>query len=159
MKSVVIFDTVFGNTELVAQAVGKELGTAETVSVIHVSDVTLANLEEADLVVVASPTRGFRPMPSIMKFLKDLPVDALIGKKAAVFDTRMDVDKINSKIFRFIVSKGGFADAAIAKQLKASGAKLIEPTAGFFVDDSEGPLTEGELERAVKWVRQIKAGL
>ncbi len=158
MKSLVIFDSVFGNTELVAQEVGKALGTAKTVKVVHVADVTLEMLAEVDLVVVGSPTRGFQPMPSIVKFLKDLPVDALMGKKVAAFDTRADVEKIKSKFLRFIVSKGGYADGAIGKRLRASGAKLIEPTAGFFVDDTEGPLTKGELERAAKWANQIKAG-
>lgn len=29
------------------------------------------------------------------------------------------------------------------------------PPAGFFVNGKEGPLKEGELERAAEWARQI----
>jgi hypothetical protein len=36
---------------------------------------------------------------------------------------------------------------------------LIEPTAGFLVQDTEGPLVEGELERAAEWAKQIKGKL
>ena len=112
-----------------------------------------------NLLVVASPTRGFRPIENITAFLNSIPGDALQGIKVAAFDTRIDLQNLKSKVFRFIVSKGGYADKAIAKTLQKKGGQLIEPTAGFLVQDTEGPLVEGELERAAEWAKQIRKKL
>ena len=155
MKSLVIYDSVFGNTEEIARAVGKALEAGGSASVVAVLDANAAMLEDVDLVVAASPTRGFKPMPSITKFLDELSDGALAGKKAAAFDTRIDLETIKPKLFRFIVSKAGYADKALAKLLQNKGGQLVEPTAGFFVDDSEGPISMGELDRAVEWAKAL----
>ncbi len=158
MKSLVIYDSYFGNTEKLAQAVGKALGTAKNVRVVRVVDVTPAELEGVDLLVVASPTRGFRPSEGTTKFLNSLPANALQGIKAAAFDTRIDPETLKNKVFRFIVQRGGYANKAIAKMLANKGAQVIHPLEGFYVDDSEGPVSSGEMERAAKWAAQIKNG-
>jgi len=157
MKSLVIYDSVFGNTEKVAQAVGKALGTAKTSTAARVTEIEANQLEGLDVLIVASPTRGFRPTEDITKFLKGLPAGALKGVKVSAFDTRINPETIKSGVFRFIVKKGGYADKAIAKLLQEKGGELAVPTEGFFVIESEGPLAEGELERAVEWAKLIKA--
>jgi flavodoxin I len=155
MKSLVIYDSYFGNTEKLAQAVGKALGTAKNVNVVRVADVEPAQLEGLDLLIVASPTRGFRPSEGTTKFLNSLSADALKDVKASVFDTRIDPETIKNKAFRFIVKRGGYANTAIAKMLEKKGALIVQPVEGFFVDDSEGPLSAGEMERAVEWAKKI----
>jgi flavodoxin I len=157
MRSLIIYDSYFGNTEKLAQAVGKALGSEETVNVVRFSEVTLDQLEGIDLLVLASPTRGFRPSEGTTKFLNSLSADALNGIKAAAFDTRIDTETIKNKAFRFIVKKGGYAGPSMAKQMEKKGAQIIQPLGGFFVDDSEGPVSAGEMERAVEWAAQIKA--
>ena len=159
MKSLVIYDSYFGNTEKLAQAVGKALGTVKNVNVVRVAEVEPAQLEGLDLLVVASPTRGFRPSEGTTKFLNSLPAGALQGMRAAVFDTRIDLETIKNKVFRFIVKRGGYANKAIAAALEKKGAVVLQPIEGFFVDDSEGPITAGEMERAQKWAAQIKAAV
>lgn len=152
MKALVVYESVFGNTEKVTQAIGKVLGAP----VIGVSDVAMEQLKGLDLLVVGSPTRGFRPIENITAFLNSIPNGALQGVKVAAFDTRIDLQTIKPKVFRFIVSKGGYADKTIAKMLQKKGGQLVEPTEGFSVKDSEGPLVEGELERAAEWAGKIK---
>ena len=159
MKSLVIYDSYFGNTEKLAQAVGKALGTEKTVSVVRVAEAGLNLLEGIDLLVVASPTRGFRPSEGTTKFLNSLPAGALQGVQAAVFDTRIDLETIKNKVFKFIVRRGGYANKAIAKALEKKGAVVLQPIEGFFVDDSEGPVSAGEIERAVEWAAGIKAAM
>jgi flavodoxin len=159
MKSLVIYDSYFGNTEKLAQAVGKVFGTEKTVNLVRVADVDLAQLEGIDLLVVASPTRGFRPSEGTTKFLSSLPAGALQGVQAAVFDTRIDLETLKNKVFRFIVKRGGYANKAIAAALEKKGAVMLQPIEGFFVDDSEGPITAGEMERAEAWAAQIKAAV
>ncbi len=157
MKALVIYDSVFGNTGKIAQAIGNAVGAKKDVMVKRVIDVNEKDLEGLDLLVVGSPTRGFRPIESISKFLKSLPADSLQGIKAAAFDTRIPLESINSKVFRFIVKKGGYAAPLIAKELGRKGSTVIAEPEGFFVEESEGPLVNGELERAAKWGKQLSS--
>ncbi len=158
MKALVIYDSVFGNTEKVAQSVGKALGSPKEAQVVRVTDANIDQLKGLDLLIVASPTRGFQATEPTTKFLKSIPENGLQGMRVSAFDTRISPEKIGSPIFRFIVTKGGYADKRIAKLLVQKGGQLVEPTGGFFVEESEGPLTEGELERAAEWAKKIKGG-
>ena len=159
MKSLVIYDSYFGNTEKLAQAVAKELGTEKIINLQGGGEVSTDQLAGIDLLVVASPTRGFRPSEGTTKFLNSLPAGGLQGMRTAVFDTRIDLETIKNKVFRFIVKRGGYANKAIAAALEKKGAVVLQPIEGFFVDDSEGPITTGEMERAQKWAAQIKAAV
>ncbi len=156
MKTLVIFDSVFGNTEKIAQAIGSAVGAEKDVMVKRVTEASSEDLQGLDLLLVGSPTRGFRPTEAIAAFLKNIPANALNGVKAAAFDTRIPTDTIKSPVFRFIVKKGGYAAPVIAKGLEGKGASLIVEPGGFFVKESEGPLVEGELERAAAWVKSLK---
>jgi hypothetical protein len=56
MRAVVVYESMYGNTHRVADAIGAGLGTALDVSVVPVSQVSPAVLADADLVVVGGPT-------------------------------------------------------------------------------------------------------
>ncbi len=61
MKILVIYDSVFGNTEKIAQSVAGGLAERGEVKLMSIKDATPQKLADAGLVVVGSPTRGFRP--------------------------------------------------------------------------------------------------
>lgn len=153
MKALVIYDSVFGNTEKVAHGIGSALGAE--VPVKSIGAVTAADLGGVDTLFVGSPTRGFKPTPVVTDFLAALPAGALNGVRAAAFDTRIPLDSIKNPIFRLIVKKGGYAAPIIEKALADKGAAPAIPSDGFIVLESEGPLKEGELERAGAWARTI----
>jgi flavodoxin len=159
MKTLVIYDSVFGNTEKVALAIGSVIsaasGSPEEVSVVKVGSVTPSHLAGVDILFVGSPTRGFKPTPAITDFLASLPADALKGVKAAAFDTRIPLESIKNPIFRAIVKKGGYADKIITTALAGKCARLPIPSGGFIVLESKGPLQQGELERAAEWAKTI----
>ncbi len=152
MKALVLFDSVFGNTEKIARAIGEAL--ADGAQVVKIAEATPGMVQQADLVIMGSPTRGFKPTEAVVKFLQSLPADALKGKETAAFDTRIPLESIDSKIFRKIVSMGGYADKTIIKLMVKKGAGEV-PSAGFFVDASEGPLSAGELERCTEWAKEL----
>ena len=79
----------------------------------------------------------------------------LSGVKGSVFDTRIPVEKTNSCLLRFLIRIFGYAAAKMAKAYKKTNATLALEPAGFNVLESEGPLAEGELERAAKWAEAI----
>ncbi|MBN2549059.1 MAG: flavodoxin family protein [Anaerolineales bacterium] len=153
MKTLVLYDSVFGNTEKIAQAIAETLAAP----VAPVSQAGLEQLSGLEILVVGSPTRSFRPTEAMARFLSLLGKDQLRGVNVAAFDTRIWLDTINSKPLRFIVDKGGYAASAIAKTLKAKGGKLAVPPEGFLVSGEQGPLKDGELERAAAWGQQILA--
>jgi flavodoxin I len=141
MKALIVYDSVFGNTEKIARAVGEAIGG----QVLRTSHVNPADLKGFDLLIVGSPTHGGWYTPEIQSWLKALP--ALEGANVAVFDTRT-VSKIGALLF-------GFAAPRIARSLGRNGGKLLALPESFVVLGIQGPLKDGELERAAAWARQI----
>ncbi len=156
MKSMIVYDSVFGNTEQIARAIGNALGSEEEIGTFRVSNVKPEQLSGLELLIVGSPTRGFRPTEAIRDFLKSIPKNGLKGVHVAAFDTRIAVDEIDSSIGRFFVKTFGYAAKPIADRLKRKGGNLIAPPEGFYVKGVEGPLKEGELERAADWARRCR---
>src|SRR5688500_16264539 len=103
MDALVVHDSVFGNTEQVAQSIGNALGHQEGVEVLRVGSVKPERLTGVKLLIVGSPTRGFRPTEGITNFPKGIPSDGLDGVKVAAFDTRLSTSDIESSALRFIV--------------------------------------------------------
>ena len=157
MKVLMAYDSFFGNTESVARAVGAALGNSPDVQVRKVDQVQPAQLVGLDLFILGSPTRGFRPSESTLKFIKSLPPGALAGVKVAVFDTRIPESKMPG-FLRLIVKVTGYAAEKMATALAGKGAEVIGQPDWFYVADSKGPLLEGELERAGKWARTLEVG-
>jgi flavodoxin len=159
MKALVVYDSFFGNTEQVARSIGDALGQHRHVGTLRVVDFKPEHLAELKLLIVGSPTRAFSPSPAIKKFLKRIPKNGLKGVKVAAFDTRVTEEEIDSAVFilRICVNIFGYAAKPIADRLVKKGGELIAPPEGFFVQGTEGPLKEGELERASDWAKQILA--
>lgn len=158
MKALIVFDSFFGNTEKIARAVaaGMEaagMEAAET-QVCKAAEVSPQQVSAADLVVVGSPTRAFRPTKPVQELVKTIAVS---GKRVAAFDTRADVKEVNNAFLTFMVKIFGYAAEPIARGLQKRGGSLAAPAEGFFVNGSEGPLKDGELERAVEWGRKLAA--
>lgn len=139
-KSLVIYDSAFGNTKLIAEAIAKKIGA----DILKVSEIKVRDINKYDNIVVGSPIQGWRPLPPITEFIASLKPDTLKGKRVIAFDTRINI---------FI---HGDAVKKIAKGLEGAGAQVLD-TNFFYVKDKEGPIVEGELERAVSWADNILA--
>ena len=155
MKALVVYDSFFGNTEKIAQAVADALSQHMEAQVVRVVQADPRALSALDVLVVGSPTRAFSPSPEIKKILAAIPSGGLRGVRAAAFDTRIAIEDTNSGFLRFMVGLFGYAAEPIAARLLKKGAQAGAQPAGFFVNGSEGPLKEGELERAAAWARQL----
>ncbi len=155
MKTLIIYDSVFGNTGKIAQHIYDSFDNKEEVKICHIDYVNQIYLDNIKLLIVGSPTRGFRPTESILKFIKNIPSNSLKEIYVAAFDTRLSLPDLNSSFIRFIVKTGGYAANTISSQLLKKQAQLVIPPEGFLVTGEEGPLKNGELERASIWVREI----
>ena len=143
MKALVVYDSVYGNTEKIARAIGGAI--TGDVKVLSASDVNPAELESIDLLIVGAPTQGGRPTPVMREFLEKIPESTIKGVQIAAFDTRFSTKWVG--IF-------GYAAGKIASSLKKKGGVLVLLPEAFFVKGTKGPLKEGELERAAGWAQE-----
>jgi flavodoxin len=156
MKAMVVYDSVFGNTGKVAQAIGEALGSPEEVEVVQVGDARPEQVEGLTLLIVGSPTQQFSPTGAIANFVKGIPRNGLEGVKVAAFDTRFTEAEIERvRILAFFVKIFGYAAKPISDRLVKKGGELAAAPEGFYVGGTEGPLLEGELERAGEWAKGI----
>ncbi len=156
MRVLVVYDTVYGNTEWVARSIGDGL-KGHDVRLVRAADAVLAELAAADLLVVGAPTQRHRASAAMRELLDRLPRRSLSRVSAATFDTRY-------RASRFLT---GSAAIDIARGLKAAGAKVIEEPQSFFMEaDSSADggrrrheveiLESGELERAATWAAGLR---
>jgi len=157
MKILTVYDSYFGNTEKIAHAIGNALGCQGDVEVLRVGKVKLELVTRLELLIVGSPTRGFRPSAPITRLLKGIARNGLGGVKVAAFDTRFSASDVESRVLRTLMNSFGYAAKPIADRLARVDGELIIPPEGFIVEGTEGPLREGELERAADWARRIVA--
>jgi len=160
MEAIVAYDSAYGNTEQVAHAIGSALGSQKDVETLRVGDLTPERLSGISLLVVGCPTQKFSPTGATTRLLKSIPKDGLKGVKVAAFDTRFteaEIEKV--KVLAFLVRLFGYAAEPIADRLQKKGGELAVPPEAFYVTGTEGPLLEGELERAEDWAKQILAAL
>ena len=161
MKALVVYDSFFGNTQKIACAIGDAIGDAlasqADVLTLRAGDVKPEHLAELSLLVVGSPTRAFSASPATKAWLKALAPNSLRGVKVAAFDTRADMNDVNSRTLTAFVKLFGYAAEPIANSLTKRGGTLVVPAEGFFIKDKEGPLKDGELQRTTAWECDIVA--
>ena len=59
MKTLVVYDSVYGNTEEIAKAIGDAI--SGEIKMVHISAENLKELAGIDLLIIGSPTHGGRP--------------------------------------------------------------------------------------------------
>lgn len=143
MKTLVLYDSLYGNTEKIAKAIGEVF--SDDVKVMRVTEVNPAELQNIDLLILGSPTHGGRPTKDVQALLNNQQF-TLKGIKVAAFDTRGD--SVITKIF-------GYAATRLAESLQKKGNILIGEPMGFIVKSTKGPLKDGETERAAAWGKEI----
>jgi len=161
MKSLVVYESWFGNTQQVAEKIAAALAPEGEVALVTV-DEPLPPLEGVDLLVVGAPThvhglssrrsregaveQGAPGAPGIgaRGWIDALPNGAR-GPRAAAFDTRAHKSAL-------LV---GSAARGIARRMRKHGYALAAEPQSFFVQGMPGPLEEGELERAWEWGRTL----
>ncbi len=160
MNALVVYESMWGNTEQVARAVGRGLSEQGIHTEVVEVDKAPAVLDGVDLLVVGGPTHAFsmsressraeavqRGAPGthttgIREWLDSLgPSDVSV----ATFDSRVE------KVRRL----PGSAAKAAAKQARRHHVGTVVAEESFYVEDMAGPLVEGELARAEEWAEDL----
>lgn len=164
MKALVVYESLYGNTRQIADAIAEGLRTSVEAGTVLAGDAKVNAIDDVDLVVVGAPTHAWslsrrRTRESaaldvekrsghiraaavdvgVREWLRS--VKAQPGCRSAAFDTRLDKP-------RFIT---GSAVRAIERGLSAAGFSIFDRARSFRVTGSTGPLAVGELERARQW--------
>lgn len=116
MKAIVLFDTLFGNTEKIAHSLGKGLQDAGVEARgVNLHRVSVDELAAYDLLVFGAPTQYFTASKSLKEFLERIHSANLKGKLAFAFDT-----KLGSRL-------SGSAAKYIEKELIKQGFQIVAP--------------------------------
>jgi hypothetical protein len=168
MRIIVTYESMFGNTRQIAEAMAGELEGENEVTVVPAASAGTLD-EPADLVIVGAPTHAHGlPRPSTRRGVPDYVNrskgtlqaepeaqgpgvrELLAGladgtSVAAAFDTRLKLPPI-------LV---GRPSRAIARSLRRHGHPVVG-TESFYVD-KENHLLAGELDRSRAWARRVAA--
>lgn len=93
MKAVIIYDTRYGNTEIISKSLATGLGRvlgARNVVCINAKTASMDAVAEGNLVCIGGPTEGFSATKPIRKIFDDLKGVNLGEKFCFAFDTRLD---------------------------------------------------------------------
>jgi flavodoxin len=146
MNTLVVYDSQYGNTERIAQAIAHTLRAGGQASAIRVEVAQSLSLQNVDLLILGSPTQGFRPTPGMLSWLDHVSPGMRNGLAIACFDTR----------FRGRLWQRSAA-VVMARQLHTKGIEVLVPPESFYVKamKKEGPLLDSELERAATWAHLL----
>jgi hypothetical protein len=165
MKALVVYESMYGNTAAVGDAIAGSLrARGLEVDAGLVSKIDPARAAGVDLLVVGGPTHvhgmssersrkgavedaknTFREPtlePGLKEWITQLPAGN--GRLAAAFDTRIDKPVILT----------GSAAKGIGRRLKGRGFALVTGPECFLVS-TQNRLLEGELEHATTWGAEV----
>jgi hypothetical protein len=166
MRALVVYESMFGNTEEVARAVSDGLAQELEVDLHEVRDAPAAITGFIDLIVVGGPTHALslsRASTRVDAVRQGAPADrAAVGLRdwlsglpkgphselVATFDTR--VDRVRHL--------PGSAARKASRLAQALGYSSVGHES-FYVSGTAGPLLAGELDRARDWGRSLAADM
>jgi Flavodoxin len=162
-RALVIFESMFGNTRTIAEAVAEGLSSRFMTDLSEVSVAPTRIAEGVSLVLVGGPTHAFgltrprtrqdaatqadeplvSPAGGVREWLEALERPRS-GVGAAAFDTRIDKPRVP-----------GSAARGAQKRLRGLGFRAVAAAESFYVTGTKGPLVPGEVERARRWAEQL----
>lgn len=145
MKTVIVYDSEFGNTEQIAQAIAQALGVYGQVDTVRVEHTHPLELQGVDLLILGSPTQKWSATPAMRSLIEYASSETLKRVAVACFDTRYDRPEWMT---------GSAAELLIGK-LREKGITRLFPPESFLVKGKRGPLESDELERAASWARML----
>lgn len=149
MNALIVYDSEYGNTERIAHAIARGLGTPRLIRARDLAaDPNSVSLAECGLLVVGGPTQAHGISPGLRDVLNAIPPSGLRGIRAAAFDTRIHTARFLS----------GSAAVKISGALQGRGAQLVIAPESFFVHGKGSAVVLGarELERATAWAMTLR---
>jgi hypothetical protein len=165
MPVLVVFESMFGNTRLIADAVAEGLARHVPAQQVEVGAAPTVIAGEVELLVVGGPTHAFglsRPgtRQSAAQQAEGGLVSAGIGLREWLEALQKDAAHVPVAAFDTRISRPrlpGSAAAAVDKRLRRLGFRSVASPTSFYVEGTTGPPMEGEIERARRWGEELAA--
>jgi len=157
MKALVVYESMFGNTKAVADAVAEAMSPSLEVDVREVGEALDLGQIEADLLVVGAPTHAFSlSRPGTRADAATKASRNVISRERGVREWLKAAPSADVPFTTFEThvrkpNLPGSAASAAAKRLRKLGGQQFDQPQTFYVIGMEGPLEEGERERAAAW--------
>lgn len=151
IKGIVIYDTSYGNTKIIAENIAETLKESGLeVHLSHVKDIKELRAKDYDFLIFGSPTKIGNMSFTFRRFLGKIKGEEWRDKPFASFDTEMPD----------VIAKGGASAAEkIAETLSEKGLKQVLPVLKAAVSGIKGPLEEGEVENTKKYAKELASKL
>jgi len=159
MKALIVYESAWGNTKAVAEAIAEGLADEITYELTPVGEALRLDQVEPDVLIVGAPTQAFglsrqvtrdeahQRGGQLVEFgVREWLESPSVTLRVATFDTHVRHPNLP-----------GYAGRKAAKKLKKLGCTLIAKPESFFVADYEGPLLDGELDRARSWGQELSS--
>jgi menaquinone-dependent protoporphyrinogen IX oxidase len=151
MKGLVVYDTSYGNTKKIAEAISDTLRESGIeVDAFYVKDVKKLSAKDYDFLVLGSPTKFGTMSFTIKGFLGKVKSKEWANKPFAAFDTENPEN---------IERKEGSAAEKIAEKLREKQMDQLLPVLKAVVLGQKGPLQDEEIERTKGFARELLAKL
>jgi hypothetical protein len=178
MRALVVYESMFGNTQKVAEAVTAGLRRSVETELVPVDRAPAPLLEPLDLLVVGGPTHAFSMTrertreDAVRQGAEVLQVSTglreWIARLTPVADVRWSgghgsaLPAAGGRALATFDTRAekarrlpGSAARAAAKHLRRLGYRTVVTPESFLVVDVAGPLVAGELERAREWGQRL----
>jgi menaquinone-dependent protoporphyrinogen IX oxidase len=163
MRAVVVYESIFGNTRALAEAIGEGLSGRFSVTVNEVSGAPSV-LTGVNLLVVGGPIHAWSMTREMTrKIARSQAASASIEPPSTGIGVREYLEKLSdaqdhvaAAAFDTALRASGWlptgsAAKPAARRLEARGYRLLAKPEHFYVTATDGPLEPGELERARAW--------
>ncbi|MFC7363325.1 flavodoxin family protein [Nocardioides astragali] len=160
MNTLVVYESMWGNTKTVAEAVAAGIGS--DARAVPVTEAPVPVPGGVDLLVVGGPTHAFsltRPSTrrdAIAKGAPAGPTEPGVREWLAQLEAsdHLDVATFDTRVGSVRHLPGSAAKAA-GKEVRRHHLGRLVATSSFYVDDMAGPLLPGEVERARLWGEEL----
>ena len=152
MKGIVVFDTSYGNTKTIAEAISETLKESGIeVDLFNVKDVRKLSAKDYNFLVLGSPTKFGTMSLAIRFFLGKVKSEEWMNKPFAAFDTENPENIERARI----ENKEWSAAEKISEKLRDKKMNQLLPVLKAVVLGQKGPLKEGEIDRTKDYAREL----
>lgn len=159
MRALVVYESMFGNTKAVAEAIAEGIARHVDVTTVDVANAPATVAEDVGLLVVGGPTHAFgmsrrSTRQAASEQAGETVTPVATGLREWLADVSAPTTPVVTATFDTRIKRRGIPGSAARRaerQLRRLGFRSAAPATSFWVSDTPGPLLDGERSRAEQW--------
>lgn len=159
MRGLIVYESMFGNTEFVARAIGEGLAEHMPVDLAEVGEAAVRIPDDVTILVAGGPTHAFgMSRPGTRRSAADQAETPLVSQGRGIREWLEELEPPGHECSAVAFDTKGYrprlpggAARGIAKRLRRKGFRPLGSATTFWVQGTAGPLADGEIRRAREW--------